>query len=201
MRLESGTSHGEEAMMSNRPRRWFEAARMFLSGYLLVGGASGGTFGQCETNGRPFRITHVESAGAGRVVVTWAPTRTNYIFGVLSADDFLGTNTQWVGRVGVWGDAGGTMIWTDATANVGHRFFRVVRVLPSDDSDWDGDGIPDAWETNYGLNPFDPGDATADPDGDGADNRTEYLQGRDPTRFAIPDTGGFVNLRIFTPLE
>ncbi|HUI07592.1 MAG TPA: hypothetical protein VL486_11385 [Verrucomicrobiae bacterium] len=135
------------------------------------------------------------------MILTWAPTCTNFIFGVLSADDLLGANTAWVGRIGRWGDPGGTMDWTDTTANLSSRFFKVVRVLPTSDSDWDADGLPDAWEADYGLNPFDAGDAHADPDGDGVDNLTEYLQGRDPTKVAADDSDRVVDLTVFTPLE
>ena len=48
------------------------------------------------------------------------------------------------------------------------------------DPDDDNDGMPDVWEIANGLNPFDPSDATADPDGDGATNLQEYLRGTDP---------------------
>jgi hypothetical protein len=47
--------------------------------------------------------------------------------------------------------------------------------------DSDGDGMPDVWETAYGLNPHDPGDAILDADGDGMNNLQEYLAGTDPT--------------------
>jgi hypothetical protein len=52
----------------------------------------------------------------------------------------------------------------------------ILAVVP----DADGDGIPDAWETRYGLNPNDAADAMADPDKDGVNNRAEYLSGTDP---------------------
>ncbi len=51
----------------------------------------------------------------------------------------------------------------------------------SDDWDSDGDGMPDAWEKKYGLNPLDPTDAAGDLDGDGFTNLEEYLAGTDPT--------------------
>ena len=50
--------------------------------------------------------------------------------------------------------------------------------------DRDGDGLPDAWELQYSLNPDDPSDAALDSDGDGMSNLAEYLSGtnpRDPT--------------------
>ena len=47
-----------------------------------------------------------------------------------------------------------------------------------------GDGIPNAWKQLYGLSPFDPALATADPDGDGMANMQEFLTGTDPTNGA-----------------
>ena len=47
--------------------------------------------------------------------------------------------------------------------------------------DADGDGIPDAWEKRFGLNPNDAADANADTDGDGFTNLEEYQAGTDPT--------------------
>jgi hypothetical protein len=44
-------------------------------------------------------------------------------------------------------------------------------VNPAADSD--GDGLPDAWELRYGLNPNNAADAGQDSDGDGLDNLTE----------------------------
>jgi len=52
------------------------------------------------------------------------------------------------------------------------------------DEDDDEDGLPDAWEIKYGLDPFDPSDdngATGNPDGDADNNITEYQNGTNPT--------------------
>lgn len=46
--------------------------------------------------------------------------------------------------------------------------------------DSDGDGIPDWWETKYGLNPLDLADAQNDLDDDGFSNLEEFLAGSDP---------------------
>jgi hypothetical protein len=44
----------------------------------------------------------------------------------------------------------------------------------------DGDSLPDAWETTFGLNPSNSADANADPDLDGLTNLQEFQQGSHP---------------------
>jgi hypothetical protein len=47
--------------------------------------------------------------------------------------------------------------------------------LPRALRDSDGDGMPDAWEQEHGLNPNDAADGAADRDSDGYTNVEEYL--------------------------
>jgi hypothetical protein len=68
------------------------------------------------------------------------------------------------------------VVFNDA-APVGAPFTFTVVAL----GDADGDGIPDDWETRYGLNPASGADRNLDRDGDGVSNYLEYLAGTDPT--------------------
>jgi hypothetical protein len=48
--------------------------------------------------------------------------------------------------------------------------------------DSDHDGMPDAWEKKYGLNPNDPSDAVKDCNGDGYTNIEKYINGINPKK-------------------
>jgi pectate lyase len=49
--------------------------------------------------------------------------------------------------------------------------------------DSDDDGMPDAWEEKFGLDPRAAADRARDTDGDGYTDIEEYLNGTDPTQF------------------
>lgn len=57
------------------------------------------------------------------------------------------------------------------------------------DTDDDNDGMPDVWETTYGLNPLDAADANTDTDADGLSNLDEFKYGTNPTQ-ADTDSDG-----------
>jgi hypothetical protein len=59
---------------------------------------------------------------------------------------------------------------------VSHSPLATITVL----ADTDQDGIPDEWETAYGLAPNSAADAAIDTDGDGMTNLAEYIAGTDP---------------------
>lgn len=71
-------------------------------------------------------------------------------------------------------------------------------------ADRDGDGLPDDYEARFALNPDDPADAGADPDGDGFSTVGEYLVGTDPLsgtsrlEWSPPEvTNGLARLEFF----
>ena len=58
---------------------------------------------------------------------------------------------------------------------------QVVQSVEVLNADSDGDGLPDDWERQYGLNPQDASDAELDSDEDGFTNLAEFLAKTDPT--------------------
>jgi pectate lyase len=64
--------------------------------------------------------------------------------------------------------------------------------------DSDGDGMPDWWEIQYGLDPNDPSDSQGDLNGTGYTNVEEYLNGTDPRVF-IDYTKPENNINTLTP--
>ena len=85
--------------------------------------------------------------------------------GTLIVDNIVLTNT-----CAHFARTGGTLIYSNA-----------YLVASRDD---DGDGIPNGYEQNHGLDPLDPINATKDSDGDGLTDLQEYLAGTDPTNNA-----------------
>ena len=79
--------------------------------------------------------------------------------------------------------AGGTFTFAE---NQRGKTERIDFELKAPFLDSDSDGMPDWWEILNGLDPFDPTDATQDPDGDGVTNRDEYFAGTNPKDPSAP---------------
>jgi hypothetical protein len=83
--------------------------------------------------------------------------------------------------------------------------FFIVDATKAAGPDADGDGIPDAWETDHGLDPKEVSDGAADSDGDASSNLFEFLSATDPrdassvTRIASAErTGAQVQVKFPT---
>jgi hypothetical protein len=70
--------------------------------------------------------------------------------------------------------------WTVYANDSGISGYAIVYALLNDSLDNDFDGIPNGWEVNFGLNPFDASDAAVDLDNDGLSNLQEYQKGSKP---------------------
>ena len=68
-------------------------------------------------------------------------------------------------------------LWTDQTATGLANSGYGTLAGGTAPVDTDKDGMPDAWETKYGLNPNDPSDATGDFDKTGYTNIEKYING------------------------
>jgi hypothetical protein len=86
----------------------------------------------------------------------------------------------------------------------GDRDAVIGRITTADPGDVDTDGLPNDWETRYGLDPNDPSGANGangDPDGDLVNNATELANGSHPRGFVITylaegATGTFFDTRL-----
>ena len=77
---------------------------------------------------------------------------------------------------------GGTITTTDGYARftVNYAGANAVRLSGLVIVDSDGDGLPDWWEDQFGLNKNNPADAQLDSDGDGVSNLNEFRAGTSP---------------------
>jgi parallel beta-helix repeat protein len=64
-----------------------------------------------------------------------------------------------------------------------------VTVLETNESDSDGDGLPNVWERDHGLDPDDKTDANIDFDKDGLSNQKEFVIGTDPQKLDTDNDG------------
>lgn len=147
----------------------------------------------------PLIYTLTPATGPAGTMVTidglnFGATQSN---STLTFNGVTAAATSWSDRtivttVPLYSTTGSVVVKVSGVASNGSTF--VVA-----ETDVDGDGLADWWEVQYFGNLGET--ANGDPDGDGLTNLQEYQQGRNPTKSALPDANGAVDLKIYTPLH
>ncbi|MGN6554856.1 MAG: hypothetical protein ACTHLW_14205 [Verrucomicrobiota bacterium] len=142
----------------------------------------------------------VNQAG-GNLAMTFSQTQPAYIYGNTTVNGSTSL-ASWIGNYGSTikystpdplqtpsvsdYDSDGLADWLETPAGLKNP-------------DTDGDGLPDGYEYEHGLNPADAADAAQDRDGDGVSNLAEYQAGTDPNNAAeVLKADGVLSGGIFT---
>jgi hypothetical protein len=126
----------------------------------------------------------------GDTVVAFAPAQTAAVVQVAICANAVGEPAEDL-LLGVTRAAGSVVVGVPSTCRI---------LITRDESDTDGDGLPDWWEVLYFSSPT-AAVPIADPDGDGWDNAKEFSVGGHPGVPFVPDTGNVLQLDVTTPIK
>jgi len=115
--------------------------------------------GQGTASINPTNVSLLAGVGEPTYRLTWNSGHTNGLQAILTASNSL--------------DVRGNVLWNGSSFAITTQAQSII--------DSDMDGMPDAWETLYGLNPNSSADAVLDLDGDGQSNLKEYLAATIPS--------------------
>ena len=201
--LWSLNSNSEDLDFVDEMIAWAKANYNIRTSHIFTTGHSyGAYFSYCVARWRSNHITAFAEHSGGRQsipVPTLASGPTPKLNGILlhAVDDGL---VNYSGSQALYDDllANGHNVYNDGIGDDGiievdgwgpdnHRYRKVHNQTQWDffmasaaTIDDDADGMPDSWETDYGLDTS-ANDASADNDGDGAGNYAEYIADTHPT--------------------
>ena len=152
-------------------------------------------------SGLAFDSLAVQTNGTVDVSLSWpSGTLASEGLDIFSCDDLMVQQWQILLTTNV-NNAAGSFAFTAPAAGDGEKRFldawthydgdgdelydgREVRLYGTDryNTDTDGDGMPDGWEIQHGLDPLNAADALGDADSDGLTNLGEYQAGTDPNQ-------------------
>ena len=140
-------------------------------------------------------VLNVLDESTGALQWTWAPPASGSISGNMIVTTNLvflqdGTTTYAIDlstHLSVWSypAAGHLVLGNEGALYIATSSGTLIAITVSGDTD--ADGMPDWWESNYGLLSTDPSDANGDLDSDGLNNLQEYLHTTNPL---LADTDG-----------
>ncbi|MDP1579357.1 MAG: hypothetical protein Q8M02_03705 [Candidatus Didemnitutus sp.] len=144
-------------------------------------------------------LTSAPGQAEGTLTLSWY-ARSGQTYFILTTEDL----EQWTSLPAVEVGANALIEYTmQIPANFTKGFWRlaVTDLVAADPyaMDFDGDGIPTAWELQHGFNPLFAGDAWGDPDGDELTNLAEFRLGMHPREPATARTPAQLGFQLFSP--
>jgi len=152
-------------------------------------------FGPADISSRLcFRLAAQRDAALNTWIVSFSITNqtSNTLVMAKSFTNCIAASTALDNGTATWTDYNNVPSQPSMNVHQGVRLFITTDALANlpifaSAKDSDKDGMPDAWEDTHTFNKFSAADATQDADGDGLNNRDEFLAGTNPRR---ADTDG-----------
>jgi uncharacterized protein (DUF1800 family) len=158
-------------------------------------------YGPADISSRlKFRLLAQRGAASNTWIVTFSITNqtSNTLVVSRSFTNCIAGNSSLDNGSAPWTDYSGVTNQCTMNVHQGVKMFITTNALENlptfaNAKDSDNDGIPDVWEDANLFNKFSAADATQDADGDGLNNRDEFLAGTNP-RIADTDSDGISDL-------
>ena len=130
------------------------------------------------TNPPESNLAIPENSNCVFSVTATDPEGTNLTYSWILDGTPIGTDSNRFVLTTDWGDTGTYQLGVTVSDGLWSNVCVTWNITVLDDND--GDGMPNAWERTYQLDPWNSADADDDPDADGLSNLGEYQNGTNP---------------------